>query len=263
MPVGMELPHLDVLHREARAQRHADAVAGIHQRIGRRRIDPSGPARRKNRCLRLDVDHLAALDLDCDHADDDTVLILHEVDREPLVQEGRLRAQVRLIEGVQQRVTGSIGRGARASRLPALAEVLRLPAERPLINAAGLGPRKRQPHVFEFVDRLRSDAAHVLDRILVADVVRPFDGVVHMPAPVVVGIVARDRAGDAALRRHRVRSRREYLRNHRGPQPRLRELQRGAHAGAAATDDHAIEFHLPNARHVTLSRRSAAPRAYR
>ncbi len=100
--------------------------------------------------------------------------------------------------------------------------------------------------MLEFEHRLRTDAAHVLDRVLVADVVRPLDGVVHVPAPVVVRIVAGDRAGDAALGRHRVRARREHLGDDRSLQSGLRQLQRRAHAGAAAADDDAVELHLAN-----------------
>ena len=46
---------------------------------------------------------------------------------------------------------------------------------------------------------------------------------------------------DAALRRDRVRARREHLRQHRDRQARFGELQRGAHAGAAGADDDRVE----------------------
>ena len=62
--------------------------------------------------------------------------------------------------------------------------------------------------MLELVDDLRRHLAHVLDRVLVAEPVRALDRVVHVPEPVVLGHVA-ERGADAALRRDRVRARRE------------------------------------------------------
>ena len=69
----------------------------------------------------------------------------------------------------------------------------------------------------------------------------PLIGVVHVPEPVVLAHVA-ERCADAALRRDRVRARRENLRQHRDRQARLGELQRRAHAGAAGADDDRVEL---------------------
>ena len=91
-------------------------------------------------------------------------------------------------------MAGAVGRGTGAGRLAAFAEIFRLTAERPLIDAPGLGAGKRQAHVLELEDRLGTLAAHVFDGVLVTDVVRPLDGVVHVPAPVVVRIVTGDSA---------------------------------------------------------------------
>src|SRR5690606_30545036 len=83
-------------------------------------------------------------------------------------------------------------------------------------------------------------AAHVLDRVLVAQPVRPLHGVVHVPAPVVLAHVAERRA-DAALRRDGVAARRESLAERRGLQAPLGETERRAKAGTArADDDHIV-----------------------
>ena len=241
----MELPHLDVLHRHSGAQRHADAVAGIDVCVGRRSVNPPGAASGEHGRLALHVHDLAGLHANRDDAHHDAVLIHHHVDREPFIQKRSPGFEVRLVERVQQRMPGAVGRRTGARRLAALAEVLGLSAERALVDATALGAGKRQAHVFEFEHGLRSDAAHVLDGVLVADVIRTFDGVVHVPAPIVVRIVALDGAGDPALRRHGVRAGGKYLGNDCCFQSRLRQLQRGAHPGATATDNDAVERHRP------------------
>src|SRR5690606_328594 len=96
-------------------------------------------------------------------------------------------------------------------------------------------------HVLELEHGARALAAHVFDGLLVADVVGALDGVVHVPAPVVLGIHAGDRAGDTALGGHGVRARREYLGDHGGVVAGLRQLQGGTKTGAPAPDDDAVE----------------------
>ena len=78
--------------------------------------------------------------------------------------------------------------------------------------------------------------AHELDGVLVAEPVRPLDGVVHVPAPVVLAHVA-ERGADAALRGDGVTARRKQLGDARGRQARFRESERGAQARAAGADD--------------------------
>ena len=245
----VELPHLHVLHRKARAQRHADAVAGVGERVGGRCVDAAGAAGRKHGRARLDVIDLASFEFDGNHAGDDAVNIDHEVGRHPFAQKHRFGGKIGLKERVQKRVPGAVSGGAGTRRLPALAKILRLSAKRALINAPILGARERHAHVFEFEHRLRPFAAHVFDGVLVAYVVRALDGVVHVPAPIVLGIVARDGAGDAALRRDRVRARREDLRQHGGLESRARQFKRGAHAGTATANDNSVVFECSHLEH--------------
>src|SRR4030095_15289245 len=101
---------------------------------------------------------------------------------------------------MQQPVTCTVRRCASARSLSTLSEVLRLSTERALVDASRGGSRERQTHVLELVHGVEPDAAHVLDRFLITDVVRALDGVVHVPPPVVLGIIACDRARDATLR---------------------------------------------------------------
>jgi hypothetical protein len=200
-----------------------------------------GTAGGKYRGLGLHVHDFAGFDADRDDANHGTILVLHEIGGKPLVEEHGLVLDVVLVERVQQRVPRAVRRGAGARRLPALAEILRLPAKGTLVDTALFRTRERQPHVLEFEDRLRAHGGHVLDRLLVADVVGPLDRVVHVPAPVVVGVGAGDGAGDAALGRDRVRAGRENLGDDGGLVTRLGQLQRSAHTGAAAANDDAIK----------------------
>src|SRR6267154_569896 len=97
---------------------------------------------------------------------------------------------------------GAVGGRAGALRGP-LAVMGGHAAERALIYLTLFGARERHPPVLELVDRGRRIAAHIFDRVLVAEPVRSLDGVVHVPAPVVLAHIA-ERGRNSALRRHRM-----------------------------------------------------------
>src|SRR5579883_2926219 len=88
----------------------------------------------------------------------------------------------------------------------ALAVLDRVPAEWPLVDLAFRCPRERHAHMLEFEHGGSCFAAHVLDGVLVAEPVRPFDSVVHVPTPIVFAHITERRA-DSALRRHSVATR--------------------------------------------------------
>ena len=96
-------------------------------------------------------------------------------------------------------------------------------------------------HVLEFEHGFRAYGTHVFDSVLVTDIVGALDGVVHVPAPVIVRIGRSDCAGDATLGGNGVRTGREYLGDHGGLVAALSQLQRGAHAGTAAANDDGVE----------------------
>src|SRR5690606_24873203 len=151
--------------------------------------------------------------------------------------EGGTSLEVSLIKSMQQRMTGTVCCSTGTSSLPALAIVLGLTTERTLIDTTGFGTGERQPHVLEFKDSLRTYGTHVLDSVLVTDIVGTLDGVVHVPAPIIVRVSRSDGAGDATLRGNCMRTSREYLGDHRSLVTTLGQLQCCAHARAAATDD--------------------------
>ena len=116
-----------------------------------------------------------------------------------------------LIKRVQQRVTSTVSSSAGTSSLGRVIRALGLTAERTLVDATLLGTRERQTHMLKFKHCFRANRTHVLDSVLVTDIIRTFDGIVHVPAPIIVRISGGDGAGDATLRRHSVRASRKHF----------------------------------------------------
>ena len=130
-------------------------------------------------------------------------------------------------------------------------------AEGALVDLAFLGARERHAVMLELDDRRACLAAHVLDRVLVAQPVRALDGVVHVPAPVVLAHVA-ERGADAALRGDRVAAGGEHLGDAGGLQALLGQAEGGPQAGTAGADDDdvvGVVDNLIGGRHRCLSLR--------
>ena len=167
---------------------------------------------------------------------------LHDqVEREIFDEELRVVPQRLAVERVQDGVAGAVGGGAGALHRRAIAEIHHVAAERPLVDLAVFGARERHAVMLELVDGGRRLAHHVFHGVDVAQPVRPLDGVVHVPLPVVRTHIG-ERGGDAALRRDRVRAGREDLGDAGGLEPLLGHAERGAQASAAGADDHHVEF---------------------
>ncbi|MNZ52237.1 hypothetical protein D3C78_700780 [compost metagenome] len=245
----VELPHFDVLYRYASTQRHANAVTGVDQGVGGRSVDTTCTAGGQYGGLGADVGGFAGFDADGDHADELAFAVLHQIDSVVLVQEHGTGFQVALIKGVQQRVTSTVGSGASTGSLPAFTVILRLTAKRTLIDTALFGTRERHTHVVQLVDRGRAFLTHVFDSVLVTDVVGTLDGIVHVPAPVIVRVGRSDGAGDATLGRYGVRTGRENLGDHGSLVTALCQLQRCAHAGTATTNNDGVERNRWNVSH--------------
>ena len=138
------------------------------------------------------------------------------------------------------RMAWPVRSAAAQARIAGVLAVLRhVAAERALVDLALLGAAERHAEMFQLVDRRDRLAAHVFDGVLVAEPVRPLDGVVHVPAPVVLAHVA-ERGADAALRRHGVAARREHLGDAGGLQAGGAHAEGGAQAGPAGADHHHV-----------------------
>src|SRR5690348_5594941 len=102
-------------------------------------------------------------------------------------------------------MTGTVGRGAGAL-CNALAKMRGHAAEGPLVYSAILGARERQTVMFQLDHGAWRFAAHEFYRVLIAQPVRAFHGVVHVPAPIVLAHIA-ERGADAPLSGHGVAAR--------------------------------------------------------
>ena len=204
----VELDEFHVLQRQPGAQHHGAAVAGAGVRGGAGLIDPAAAAGRDDGHVGAEAVDRPVLEAPGEQAAADAVLVHQQVDGEILDEEARPVLEALLIERVQDGMAGAIRGGAGAIRHVALRILGRVPAEAALIDLAGFGAAERHAQMLELDDRSDRLAAHVRDRILVAEPVGAPDGVEHVPAPVVLLHVAQ-RGADAALRRDRVAARRE------------------------------------------------------
>ena len=236
---GVELPELHVLQRDASARRHAHAVTGIDEGVGRGVVDAAGAAGSEDRGLGVENRNLAGFHFHCGDAEHVAVGVAYQVERHPLDEELGIRAHVALIQRVQHGMAGTVSGGTRAHHRR-LAVVHRVAAERTLVDLAVVGAIEGHAVVLELDDDLVGLLAHELDRVLVAQPVRPLDGVVHMPVPVVLGRVA-ERSSHATLGRHGVRAGRKDLGQHCGLEARFGELQGRTQAGTAGADDDRIK----------------------
>ena len=176
----------------------------------------------------------AVIEVPGDDAAADAVVIHQEVEHEILDEELGGVAQRLLVERVQHGVAGAVG-GGTGALCDALAEAGRHAAERPLIDLALGRAAERHAEMLELDDRRDRLAHHVFDGVLVAQPVRPLDGVVHVPAPIILAHVA-ERGADAALGGDGVAAGREQLAEAGGAQALLRHAEGGAQAGPAAAD---------------------------
>ena len=253
----MELDELHVLQRQAGAQHHRVAVAGADVRRRAGEIGAAVAAGRQNRRLRAEAMDRAVVELERDHAAAAALVVHDQVDREILDEEFRRVAQRLPVHRVQHGVAGAVGGRAGALR-GALAVMRGHAAERALIDlAVFLAARERQAPVLQLVHGGRRVAAHVFDRVLVAEPVGALDGVVHVPAPVVLAHVA-ERGRDAALRRDGVRAGREHLGDAGGAQAGFGAADDRAQARAAGADhDHVIGVVLDRIGAAVHRRRAA------
>ena len=237
----MELDELHVLQRQAGAQRHGAAVAGAGVGRGGRRIDAAVAAGRQHHLVGAEAMDRAVVEVPRHDAAADA-LVHDQVEREILDEELGVVAQRLLVERVQDGVAGAVGRRAGALG-DALAVFRGHAAERALVDLALGRARERHAEMLELDDRGNAVAAHVFDRVLVAQPVGALDRVVHVPAPVVRAHVAQ-RRGDAALSGDRMTAGGKYLGNAGGLETLVGHAEGGAQARAAGADNHDVVFVL-------------------
>jgi hypothetical protein len=233
----MKLHELEVLQRQTGAQRHGAAVTGAGVGRGRRLVDAAVTAGRQHRTMGAEAMDRAVVEVP-GHNAAAHALVHDQVEREVLDEELGVVTQRLLVERVQDGVAGTVGRRAGALG-DALAVLGGHAAERALVDLALGRAAERHAEMLELDDRRDAVAAHVFDRVLVAEPVGTLDCVVHVPAPVVGAHVA-ERRRDAALRRHGVAAGREHL----GDAGRFVALVGHAEGGAQARSAGADHDHV-------------------
>ena len=231
---GVELDELHVLQRQAGPERHRVAVAGAGVGGGAREVGAAVAAGGEHRHVGADTVQGAVVEVPGEHSAAGAVVVGEQVDREVLDEELGIVPEALLVEGVQDGVTGAVRR--RAGPLGgAFPEVGGHPAERALVDAAVLGAGERDAEVLQLDHGRDRLAAHVLDRVLIAEPVRALHGVVHVPAPVVLAHVA-ERGTDASLGRDGVAAGGEELGHAGGGEPLGGDTERRPQARAARAD---------------------------
>ena len=154
-----------------------------------------------------------------------------------LVIEIHLLLDAVFVQRVQNRVAGA-GSSITSAAHRALAIIASVTAEGSLGDFAILGPTERHAKMLKFINRLRCVKSENLLRVLVAEVIATFDGVVPVPDWMVLFFVA-ERGADPALGGTGVAAGWEELRDHRyigsGRSP-----IGGVQAGGTGTNDHNI-----------------------
>ncbi len=193
---GVVLDHLHVHQRAPDPVGHRDPVASADQRVRRGVVDLPVPAAGEDHGLRREELHRPVADVAGDAAGDVPLVVAHQRGGEPLlVAVDLVVLHQLLVEHVQDRLARDVGHVVGAGGGGA-AEGAR--AELALFVAV-----ERDAEVLEVEDLLRRLAAHDLDRVLVAEVVRALDGVEGVRLPGVLGV---QRRVDPALGRVRVRA---------------------------------------------------------
>ena len=198
-PGRMELDELHVLQRQAGAQHHRVAVAGTGVSLGCGEIGAPVAAGGEHHHVGAKPVDRTVFKVPRHDAVTDALPVHDQVEGKVLDKELGVVAQRLLVERMDDGVAGAVGGGAGAIGRGALAVLHHVAAERALIDLPGFGARERHPEMFELDNRRDRLAAHIFDRILVAKPVRPLDGVVHVPAPIVLAHIG-ERGADPALR---------------------------------------------------------------
>ena len=205
----VELPEFHVFQRNAGTRANAQAVAGVHKGIGGGGVNTACTAGGKQNGFGMENVHFASFHFHGGNADNITFFVANQIQCGPFNEKLRVGTDVLLVKRVQHGVAGTVGNGTGAFH-GAFAVFCRVAAERALVNFAAFHAVERHTHVLQFNHGFNGVAGHEFDGVLVAQPVRTFHGVVHVPFPVVVLHVAQ-RCGDAALRRYGMRTSGEYF----------------------------------------------------
>jgi len=236
----MKLDEFHILQRQPGAQRHGAAVAGAGVGRGAGLVDAPAPTGR-------DHDHVGAESVDRsvlktpgEQTSAGAIVVHQKIDRKIFDEEARLVLQALLVERVQDGVAGAIGRRAGTIGHVALGIFGGMAAEPTLVDLAGIGAAERDAEMLEFDDCIDRFAAHIGDRVLVAEPIRTPDGIEHVPTPIVLLNIAEGRA-DTALCRDRVAAGRKHFGDASRIQAGCDHAEGGPQSGATCAEHDGIE----------------------
>jgi hypothetical protein len=192
----MELVHLHVFERHARAVGDGHAIAGARQGVAGNLEHPPVATRREQHGLAVEDVQVARAHVEGDDALADA-LVDQQVEALVLVEEVHVVLDALLVERLQDHVPRAVG-GVAGAAHGRLAEVPRVAPEASLGDLALRRAVEGQAAVLQVVDRVDRLPRQDLRGVLVDDVVAALHGVEHMPFPVVFFQVPQ-RGTDAAL----------------------------------------------------------------
>ena len=238
----MELNEFHVLQRQAGAQYHGIAVTGAGMGGGTGEISASIPPRSQDHGVGAKAVQFPLFQVPGQDSPAHTCVVHDQVDGKIFNEKFGIMLQGLLVQGMQDGVTGAVGSGAGTLRR-AFTEVSRHSTERTLINLAVYGTREGYAVMFQFDHCSSGLLAHIFNGILVAQPVRPLDGIVHVPAPVILAHIAQGRA-HAPLGRNGVTAGGKDLGDASRFQLFLGHAEGGAQPGAAGAYHNNIVFML-------------------
>ena len=180
----VELPEFHVFQRNACTRRHTQAITCIHKGIGRRSINTATTTSSKQHCFGMQDEHFTCFHFQSSHTNHVTVFITDQVQCHPFHKELGMGTNVLLVQSVQHGVTCTVGHSTSAFNR-AFTMLSSVTTEWTLVDFAAFYAVKRHTHVFQFDHGFWCSTGHEFDGILVAQPVRTFYGIVHVPIPTV------------------------------------------------------------------------------
>jgi hypothetical protein len=200
----VELIELHIHQRHSATERNGKTISGAGHGVGRHSEDSSEATGGPENGLGVDGVDFAGTQLEGDDATGPTVVTDEQVQSMKLVHEVDVVFDALLVECLQDHVAGAVS-GVAGALDRTFAKIARVSSEPALIHATIGKPVEGQAHVLELEHCFDGLTRENLSRILIDEVVTTFDGIEHVPLPVVFFDVAQ-RRGDAALSSSGVRT---------------------------------------------------------
>src|SRR5690606_5547602 len=116
-------------------------------------------------------------------------MITDQVQPQPFYKKLGISSDVSLVQCMQHGVTGTVRNCTGATGL-FTAKISRLSAKRTLIDFSILQSVKWHPEMLQLIYHFGSLATHEFDRILIPEVIRTLDGIIHVPVPIILSHIS-------------------------------------------------------------------------